>query len=318
MKVYKNETGYLDLVRDVLSEGVHHPDRTSVGGCRKLFSRTLSFDLLDGQPTHTLRLSGGRLGFTEYWAFINGVSDIHPHLSKQGINFWEGNTTREELDKRGLTYLPEGSLGKGYSFQYVNFGGDYITEKSDIGGGAQHTKTIYKPDMKGTNQIKNTYNSLKNDPFSRRHLVSIWNPNELDEMALPPCFWAHEFVCMKNEDGGVDLNLQVYSRSCDIIFGLPANYQQFSLYLAIMAESLGYRAREIDIIIGDAHIYDNQVKYAEELLTRTPLQVDVKFKLNRNIETFDDFLSVQWSDIELAGHDYIRDKMKTPRPEMAV
>ncbi|MDK9793863.1 thymidylate synthase [Vibrio sp. D431a] len=320
MKVYKNETGYIELIKDILEEGVMHPDRTSVGGCIKLFSRTLSFDLTEGHPTSTVRLCSGRLGFEEFWAFLNGVIDIHPYLEERGINFWKGNTTREELDKKGLTHLPEGSIGKGYSFQYRNFGGDFITKTTKIEEGLTRTSVTYEPDMKGFDQIKNLFQELKNNPFSRRHLVSIWNPapDQMDQMALPPCFWAHEFVCMKNEEGGIDLNLQVFARSSDVVFGLPSNYQQFSIYLQCLAKALGYRAKQIDIVIGDAHIYLNQVDYAKEILQRDLIEGSVDFVLNKPVSSFEEFLSITWDDIELRDYDYNRSKMKTPRPQMAV
>lgn len=311
MKVYENESGYLQLLKDIRDEGVHHPDRTSVGGSTKVFSRTLQFDVSESHPVHSLRLVSPRLGFVEYWAFMNGVTEIHPHLAAQGINFWEGNTTREFLDSRGLYRLPVGHLGKAYSFQYRNFGGDY-TELSKKEGS-------FKPDFAtGYDQIKHIIEGMKKDPFGRRHLVSIWNPSQLDEMTLPPCFWAHNFMCMKRADGGIDLNLKVFARSNDVLFGLSSNYQQFALYLQIVAKYCGFNAKYLEIDITDAHVYDNQWEYVEELLLREPLNNKVTFTLNKELKTFDDFLSVKWDDIVLDGYDYNKEQMVTPRPEMAV
>ncbi len=243
---------------------------------------------------------------------MNGVVDIHNYLAERNVFFWEGNTTREFLDSRGLYQLPVGHLGKAYSAQYRNFGGDY-TELSKKEG-------TFKPDFStGYDQIKNTLEGLKNDPFGRRHLVSIWNPKQMKEMTLPPCFWAHNFMCMKRPDGGIDLNLKVYARSNDVLFGLSSNYQQFALYLAAVAEYCGYTPRFLEIDITDAHVYENQWEYVDELLAeRKPMGQKVKFKLNKKLETFDDFLSIKWEDIDLEGYDYNREKMKTPRPAMAV
>lgn len=310
MKYYHGESGYFDLLKDTLNQGTHQIDRTSVGSNFKVFAPVLSFDLSKSFPTSTARLLSARLGFEEFWAFLNCRLDIHNYLEPKKVNFWKGNTTREFLDGRGLHQLPVGHIGKGYSFQYRNFGGHYTQESIQRG--------TYEADMKGVDQIIKTIEGLKSEPFDRRHLVSIWNPNQVDEMTLPPCFWAHNFVCQMDEDQNVVLNLAVIARSSDMLFGLPSNWQQFALYLSAVAKLLNYKVGSLSLFLADAHIYDNQVEYTKELLTREIYDLDVKIEFKKELNTIEDFLSLKWEDIDLVGHKYNTKEFVTPHPEMAV
>lgn len=312
MRFYFGEQGYLELLKDLRNDGLWHPDRTDVGECFKLFSPMLAFDMQDGFPVHTLRLVGPRLGFEEFWAFLNGVVDIHPHLSAKNVNFWKGNTTRDFLDSRGLKHLPVGHIGKGYSFQYRNFGGDY-TELSKREGS-------YLPDFStGFDQIKALVDGLISDPFARRHLVSIWNPQQTSEMTLPPCYWAHQFVPMRQKDGSIELNLKVFSRSSDSLLGLPSNYSQFAIYLCAISKLCGYKPRYLIIDMTDSHIYGNQLDYIDELIEeRTPSMEMGSIEINKELSTFEDFLSLTWDDIEIKNAHVNREPLKTPLPKMAV
>lgn len=312
MEFYYGEQGYLDLLKFVREEGVHHPDRTDVGSCYKVLSPILYFDQSEGFPSHTLRTLSLRLGFEEFWAFMNGVVDIHPYLSAKGIEFWKGNTTREFLDDRNLHHLPEGSLGKAYSFQYRNFGGDF-TELSKREG-------TYIPDYStGVDQLKQVIEGLKTEPFERRHLVSIWNPQQLKDMPLPPCFWAHNFMCMRRPDGEIDLHLKVFSRSCDATYGLPNNYQEFAVYHAAVAEYCGYHAGKLIIDMTDCHIYENQLDFVDEIIaTRKPSKERVRLIFKKELNEFEDILSLTWEDIELENLHVDKRPMATAPPKMAV
>ncbi len=312
MQFYHGEQGYLDLLKFVRETGVHHPDRTDVGSCYKVLSPILCFDHSNGFPSHTLRTLSLRLGFEEFWAFMNGVVNIHPYLSPKGIDFWKGNTTREFLDQQGLGHLPEGSLGKSYSFQYRNFGGDF-TELSKREG-------TFVPDYStGIDQLKNVIEGLKKDPFGRRHLVSIWNPLQLKDMVLPPCFWAHNFMTMKRPDGEIELHLKVFSRSADLAYGVPNNYQQFAVYHAAVAEYCGYHAGSLLIDMMDCHIYENQLDFVDEIIeTRKPSSERVRLIFKKKLNSFEDILSLTWEDIVLENLHVDKRPIKTKRPKMAV
>lgn len=304
-KIYHGEKGYLKLLNDILIDGTDvgsENDRTNVGH-RKLLNCQLVFDIGTEYPASTVRMVSPRLNFEEFWAFLNGRADIHPYLSSKGIGYWEGNTSREFLDKRGLSNIPEGYMGKAYSAQYRNFGGELNDE--------------FQPDMKtGYDQIKNILHELKTNPYGRRMLVSIWNPKDEPEMPLPPCFWAHQFN-MLNIDGVDYLNLKVFSRSCDVLFG--SNQQMFGIYLIAVAKYLNVTPGLLTIDMTDAHIYFNQFEYVKELLQRDYYpNHGYRPIIKKDLNTFEDFLSLKWDDIECDLSKVNRKEFKTKRPDMAV
>jgi thymidylate synthase len=315
--VYQGEQGYLTLLADIMEYGSEVPDRTGVGRI-KLFDRFLRFDLREGFPLLTHRNAPPRYAFREFWAFLNGITHIHTYLSAAGINFWKGNTTREFLDQRGLTFLPVGHGGKSYGFQVRHFGGDYDDDFNGRGG---------------VDQLANIYHTLKNDPFSSRILLSMWNPQQEAEMALPPCWWAHQFLVTLDKSGNQVLNLALTSRSADLLFGTPFNVAQYAIYLAAMAHATGMIAGELSCRLTDVHIYgkradlnpdvephkSSQVRYVQETLTRIASESKIELTFNRPIDSLDDLLSLDFDrDLRLTGYTPDLTEYITPRPAMAV
>lgn len=299
---FSGEAGYLQLLQTIISEGVDTPDRTGIG-CRKIFDANLSFNLSTGFPASTARVAPLRMAFEEFWAFLNGIVMIDPYLKERGITFWEGNTSRNFLDRRGLNCLPEGHMGKAYGFQFRNFGGEYDSDFNPVAG---------------IDQIAKVYNNLKADPFSRRHVVSIFNPLQEEEMALPPCWWAHEFVVLPSTKGGENrLNLKVISRSADVLFGTPFNVQQYALYLCAMATALDMEAGELSCSLIDAHLYHNQLEYAEETVRRT-IYTPPSLEFKKPLACLEDILSLTSDDFELKGLSVNSDPYQAKRPPMAV
>jgi len=229
--------------------------------------------------------------------FMRGQTDTKI-LEDKGIFIWSGNTSREFLDSRGLHHLPEGSMGKAYGGQWRDFGG---------------TK-----DTLGADQLVQLYYGLKNDPFSRRHYVSFWNAAQSHMMALLPCFHSHQFHVEKSGEELV-LHLKVFSRSSDVLFGLPFNYCQYALYLQMMSEALGYTAGTLLISMTDSHIYQNQLEYAQETVER---EIDTesvrKVMFNRHLGNLDDILKLQWDDVSDYGNSVNGKPYETPKPPMAV
>ncbi len=314
---YEGERGYMELLWDLLHFGHDMSDRTGVGR-RKLFGVTQRYDLRKGFPHPTVRSTPVRIAFEEYWAFLNGRVDIHTYLNEKGITIWEGNTTREFLDNRGLSHLPVGHMGKAYGFQYRHFNGEYDENFMPKGG---------------IDQIKNVYESLLKDPFGSRHVVSIWNPAQEPEMALPPCLWNFQFVVIKQASGENVLNLLFSMRSNDTLFGFPFNLTSMSLVLACMAKATGMVAGEVMCSLADVHLYGkigdlmrpcaennpaSQIRYTAETLQRTIYETPVQLQINKDILTFDDFIGLQFDDFTLTGLKVNKTKYTCPRPIMAV
>lgn len=317
-QTYHGEAGYLQMMRDILEHGVVVPDRTGVGR-RKIFDVKLCFDLREGFPASTVRMAGLRVAQREFWAFLNGVTLIDQYLRNLGVvvgdetvtlengdvvakTIWSGNTSREFLNGRGLGYLPEGHMGKSYGFQFRHYGGDYDENFCPVGG---------------VDQIAKVFNGLKNDPFGSRHVVTLLNPAQEAEMALPPCWHTHQFLAIPQKDGSVLLNLKVYSRSADTLFGTPFNVQQYALYLSAMAKALGYVAGILTCELTDAHLYENQIEYTRETVAREIFQAP-KLVIKKELSTLDDVLSLDLTDFELVGLVVNKKPYMAKRPAMAV
>lgn len=291
--IYYNESGYLQLLQNILEHGVDTPDRTGVG-CRKLFNQQLRFNINNGWtfPLMTARQTPLRFAFEEFWLFLRGLTDTKI-LEEKNINIWKGNTSREFLDDRGMTGYPEGNLGKSYSYQYRNFGGS------------------------GVDQVRDVIDGIKRDPFGRRHLISIWNPADADEMPLLPCLFAHLFYVTPTRSGSNRLNIKVFIRSWDVLFGGPFNIAQMGLWLLAVSKATGMMAGDMVVDATDAHVYRNQFAYAMELVTRD-INKSPTVTIGRYLENLDDILKVEYSDIGVSGFQLNETPFKTPKPPMAV
>ena len=287
---YKGELGYQMLVADVLDLGVDTPDRTGIG-CRKIFNAQLIYNVGEVFPFSTIRPAPLRLAFEEFSLFLKGETDT-TILEEKGINFWKGNTSREFLDNRGMQNYPVGSLGKSYSYQFRNFNGE-------------------------VDQLQKVYDQLINDPFSRRHLVTFWNPADEDEMPLTPCWYEHIFFVDQKENGRKVLNMKLNSRSLDLIFGATFATQQYALYLTMMAKITDMDVGWVVCDLTDVHIYNNQIEFAQEVVNRDLGKVGtINFKAP--LETLEDMINYKWDDIEVVDLEVNDAPFKAKRPPMAV
>jgi thymidylate synthase len=302
---------YLDLLQDILDNGFEKTDRTGVGSV-SVFGRTLRWDLSKGFPILTTRKVSLRIAFEETMFFLRGERDTKK-LEEKNINIWKGNTTREFLDNRGLTWLEEGDMGYGYSHQWRNFNGtDGYWHQSPfpLMDGAL-PKPEYVPATSGVDQIRELVEGLKKDPYSRRHLVTAWNPAQVNQTPLPPCHILHQYQVTTTGK----LNSCFIMRSNDVPYGLPYNIMGYAFLNHAFAKLAGLTPGELVYFGGDVHIYNNQIPMVREQLKRKPLPLPT-FVITKDLNTLDDLLDLQYNDVQLIGyeaHPDFKDK-----PPMAV
>jgi thymidylate synthase len=215
--------------------------------------------------------------------FLRGETDTKK-LGTKGVNYWKGNTSREFLDKRGLTYLEEGNMGKGYGWQFRNFGSitDFVTLEN----------------INGIDQLKELIKGLQKDPNGRRHIISLWNPKDLPETALPPCHLYSQFYCDPEKK---ELSCFFLMRSTDLFLGLPTNIIQYALLTHYLAKLLGYTAKELVYSGVDAHLYVNSLEALEIQSEREPYDLP-QLVINKDLNSLDDILALEFTDIELKGY----------------
>ncbi len=257
---------YLDLLQDVLDHGVSRSDRTGTGTLG-VFGRQARYDLRDGFPCLTTKKLHLRSIIHELLWFLRGETNIK-YLNDNGVTIWD-----EWADENG-------ELGPVYGSQWRKW---------------------QTPDGRVVDQIANLIADLKNNPWSRRHIVSAWNVAEVDRMALPPCHCLFQFCVLppREEGGRCGLSLQLYQRSADIFLGVPFNIASYALLLLMAAQVCGYEAREFIHTFGDLHLYKNHIDQAHLQLTRTPKTLPV-MELNPDVTAIDAF---RYEDFTLKGYN---------------
>ena len=290
-KMWYGERGYLDMIKFTLDHGVDVPSRTGID-CRKTFNHQVIYNIGEGQfPFSTVRPAPLRMAFEEFWFFMRGQTDTKI-LEDKGINFWKGNTSREFLNDRGLNHLPEGDMGKAYGYQWRSFNGIH-------------------------DQLQEVYDTLINDPYSRREFTTFWNPAESTEMALTPCWHSHLFNVEPDSDGCLTLNLKVFNRSLDSVLGYSFAVQQYALYMMCMAELTHMKLGHIIFDLSDVHIYHDQLDYAKELVNRQ-YGVSGIVQVTKPLNTLHDMVSMEWDDIEVTYLTVNNQPFENDRPKMAV
>lgn len=262
-RIMNIESQYLDLLsslRDAakadMSAGVRRADRTGVG-TSATFGVKLEADMADGFPMLTTKRVHWKSVAEETLFFLRGETDT-TSLESRGVNIWKANTSRAFLDSHGLGAYPEGEMGPGYGFQWRHFNGLYWArldgEESNIGG---------------VDQIAAVQQSLRDDPFGRRHVVSAWNPWQIPQMALPPCHAMFQFFVSVGVGGERTLSVSVYQRSADVFLGVPFNIAGYALILHLMSHTIGYVPGKLVWFGGDVHLYHNHVDQASIQIERT-------------------------------------------------
>jgi len=239
---------YLDLLDHLLNSGVVRDDRTGTGtlGC---FGYQMRFDLSKGFPVTTTKKLHLRSIIHELLWFIQGDTNIK-YLKDNGVRIWD-----DWADEKG-------DLGPVYGYQW---------------------RSWPNPDGSTTDQITKVIDSIINNPYSRRHVVSAWNPSFIDDMALPPCHCLFQFHVSEGK-----LNCQLYQRSADTFLGVPFNIASYSLLTMMMAQVCGLKPGEFVHTFGDVHLYSNHVEQAREQLSRTPGELP-KMLINPDVKSLFDF-----------------------------
>lgn len=288
---FRNEISYLDLAKKVLKNGNERIDRTNVGTI-STFGESLRFDISNGTlPLLTTKRVPLKACIEELLFFCRGDTDAKI-LDNRGVKIWNGNSSREFLDKRGLRNYKEGILGPVYGWQWRFFGAKYSQAFAD-------TSFIDTSKIGGVDQLSQVLHQLKTDPFSRRIIISAWNPTDLNKMCLPPCHYSIQFY-VEEKDNEKYLSASFNMRSSDVFLGLPFNIASYSILLNILAKKAGMKTKEIIYNGGDVHIYKNHIDQVKEQLKRRPRPFP-KIHLNQRIQ-YIDWSDIKYSDFELIGY----------------
>ncbi len=250
---------YLDLLEHVLENGVRKEDRTGTGTI-SVFGHQMRFDLQDGFPLLTTKKLHLRSIIHELLWFLKGETNTR-YLTENGVRIWN-----EWADD-------DGELGRIYGYQW---------------------RSWTSPGHGNIDQITRVIDSIKNNPDSRRHIVSAWNVGDLDKMALPPCHILFQFYVA---DGR--LSCQLYQRSADIFLGVPFNIASYAILLKMMAQVTGLKPGEFIHTLGDAHIYLNHIEQVKLQLTREPRKLP-ELNINPDRSSIFDFV---FEDFKLVNYD---------------
>jgi thymidylate synthase len=255
---------YLDLMQQILDEGVEKGDRTGTG-TRSVFGHQMRFSLADGFPLVTTKKIHLKSVVGELLWFISGDTNVQ-WLRDHGISIWD-----EWADDAG-------ELGPVYGNQWRSWP-------------APNGETI--------DQLARVVESLKADPDSRRHIVSAWNVADLDAMALAPCHAFFQFYVAPQESGTARLSCQLYQRSADVFLGVPFNIASYALLTQMVAQVTGLHVGDFVHTLGDAHLYLNHLDQAREQLTREPRALP-ELWLDPSVRSIDDFTM---DSIKVTGYD---------------
>lgn len=280
-----SEKQYLDALKLVLETGETRINRTGIDTL-STFGLSLRFNLEQGFPALTTKKLAWRSVVSELLWFIEGSGDefrlreiLHGNRYSEKTTIWTDNAQAQYWTSKRLQRHP-GDLGRIYGVQWRRWRKPLIR--------------INKVVLQNHDQLLELVDGLKRDPYSRRHILSAWNPGELDIMALPPCHILSQFHVSNDNK----LSCHMYQRSADMFLGVPFNIASYALFTHMLAQSCGMGVKDLIISFGDAHIYVNHIEQVKEQLSRKPYALP-KLVLNPNIN---DVTRFTMSDITLADY----------------
>ncbi len=248
--------------------------KSRAGNVKKAFGYQMRFNLEDGFPAVTTKQLAWKAVVSELLWFLEGSNDER-RLAE--IQYEE---TKENLDEKKTIWTK-------------NANADYWKNKSKFNGDVGRIYGVQWRDFNGVDQIENLINGLKKNPHSRRHILTAWNPAELDEMSLPPCHAFSQFYISNNK-----LSCQLYQRSCDMFLGVPFNIASYSLLIHILAKECGYQVGEFILSLGDFHVYEEHFDQVKIQLSREPKKLpSLQFKQKK-------FNQYKTSDFELINYEH--------------
>jgi len=281
--INNGEKEYLNLVKHILENGAIRKDRTGVGTL-SVFGTQMRFDISKSIPLLTTKKVFFRGVVEELLWFLRGQTNVRT-LQDKKVRIWDGNSTPEYLETVGLSHLKNGDLGPIYGFQWRSFGAKYDDGQTDYTGC-------------GVDQIRNVIDQIKNNPTSRRIILSAWNPVDISAMALPPCHILYQFYV---NDGR--LSCHMYQRSGDVGLGVPFNIASTSVLTYILAKVCNLLPGEVVHSIGDAHIYSNHVEAMKQQLERQPYKFP-QLEILKDINSIEDIEKLEYNDFKLYNYKY--------------
>ena len=274
MNSSKNEMGYLDLLRYVMSHGVVKSDRTGTGTISH-FGAQIRFNLADGFPLLTTKKVHLKSIIHELFWFLSGSTNVE-YLKQHNVRIWDDWAVESQTMRFNRA---AGDLGPIYGHQWRNYG---ATKRED---------GSYNSD--GIDQITDVINQIKTNPDSRRLIVTGWNPHEATQVALPPCHTMFQFFVADGK-----LSCQLYQRSADLFLGTPFNVASYGILTHMVAQVCGLEAGEFIWTGGDCHIYQNHIEQVELQLSRELYDLPT-LSLNPDIDSIFDF---KFEDITVNGY----------------
>tara|TARA_Y100000389_G_scaffold69101_3_gene65722 strand:- start:552 stop:1463 length:912 start_codon:yes stop_codon:yes gene_type:complete len=276
-----DENQYLALIEDIINYGTMVQGRN--GNALTVYGAAMHFDLENNiVPVLTTKKVAIKTCIKELIWFIRGKTD-NKILKSQNVHIWDDNGCRDFLNSRGLTKLEEDDLGPVYGHQWRHFNAKYSSCDEDYSG-------------KGVDQLAYIINCLK-DPkerYSRRLVMSAWNPTQLDEMALPPCHVLAQFNVINDE-----LSCSLYQRSGDVGLGVPFNIASYSVLTHILAKHCNLKAKEFVYYLGNTHIYDDHINELKEQVLRDPFEFPTI-----NIIKKDEIDNYELEDVEINNYNF--------------
>ena len=276
-----DEYKYLAILADIMNNGI------SKGNTLALFNKTISYDIETSDDGYykILMLTSKKVFFKSVFEelkwFMNGNTD-NKLLKNVGVNIWSYNSAREQLDARGLTDYAVDECGPIYGYQWRNFGASSTGDKS------------------GVDQLNYIVNELRNNPTSRRAILSAWNPVDLPKMCLPPCHMVYNFYVVNDRISGNNrLSVTMTQRSGDIFLGIPFNLVSTSLLLIYIARIVDMKVGSVTINICDCHLYKEHVTAANTQLSRRIHKMP-RIRINKQLRELTDVYTLNINDFDIA------------------
>jgi len=300
--VNKTDKQYLDLLNAIIENGtIKESGRPGMPNTKGLFGYQMRFNLSEGFPLLTTKkLSFKNIAVELLW-FLKGETNIK-YLVDNGCNIWNDDAYRHfcKLFPDVAPYKTKEQFIADVK-EKVTLGDKYTF--GDLGGVYGEQWRNWTSNGVTIDQIKNVINNIRKNPYGRRHIVTAWNPAEVDNMALPPCHVLFQFNCRPTGDGNFYLDCALTQRSCDTFLGVPYNIASYALLTHLVAKVCGMVPGDFVHTLNDVHIYENHMEPVSEQLQRSCDKPQPTLLINDRVKDLNDIAEVSLSDLQLIGYD---------------